>query len=351
MFEAAFPPPVIGGKEKQAILLAKRLVSKGIDVDALSYIHNNNKSEVVEGVNIVRFASGLLLPAQLFIALFRRRFIFKILHIHTPSRVGKLVALFGFILGYKVIFKFPNEKMLDGLNVFDRVSWWGLFKIVDTFVVLEEGTREKLLDFKVPVRKVFYIYNGVEISDKKINENDGGGVKLIFVGRLEEQKKCDVLIKAASILKNRQLDFNLLIVGDGSLREDLEKLVERLSLNDVVQFSGYQENTLSYMKDADILILPSDNEGMSNVLLEAISIGLPIIVTDVGSSRIQVGSFGEQFLCPVNNSDCLADKIYNLSLNEALRDSYGEYLYERAKSLFSIEAITDKYIERYKELL
>lgn len=351
MFDAAFPPPVVGGKEKQAILLAKSLVRKGIDVDALSYIHNDNESEVVEGVNIARFASGLFLPIKLFIALFRRRFTFKILHIHTPSRIGKLVAFFGFVLNYKILFKFPNEKMLDSLSFLDRVSWKGLFKAVDTFVVLEEDTQQKLLELKVPARKIFYIYNGVEINDKKRTENNRESLKLIFVGRLEKQKKCDDLIKAASILKDKQLDFKLLIIGDGSLREDLEKLVDSLSLNNIVQFSGYQKDTLSYMQDADILILPSENEGMSNVLLEAISIGLPIIVTDVGSSRIQVGSFGEQFLCPVNNPDCLADKIYNLSLNDALRDDYGSYLYERAQKLFSIEVITDNYIERYKKLL
>ena len=350
MFDAAYPPPVIGGKEKQAHLLAKSLFQKGVRVQALSYEHNANLSESHEGVFVKRVKKGLLSPFKIAMALISCRKSFSILHIHTPSRIGKLVALFGFLLRYRVVFKFPNEHLLDSTHWFDRLIWRALFTMVDLFVVLEEDTRKKLQSRGITGKQVFCVENGVEMGES-IAVNTSKQVRLIFVGRLMPQKACDQLIRACALLRKAGVDFSLCIVGDGPLMNELSGLVDGLELADCITFEGYHPAPIELMKKSDLLVLPSLQEGMSNVLLEAISIGLPIVATDVGSAKKQVGSYGEQFLCKPTDSACLAEKIQLLADDPMLRKEYGAYLYQRGHEMFSIDAVADKYIQAYEELL
>lgn len=352
MFDAAYPPPILGGKEKQAHLLAKQLSKIGIECNAISYKHNGNSSGVHEDIIVDRVSTGIWAIPSLFLKLIAHRRIFKILHIHTPSRIGKVMVILGFLLRYRIIFKFPNEHLLDSRGFIDRAVWRVLFRLIDLLVVLEEDTVNKLLDRRIDKRKIFFVVNGVEIGQfVDVSENNQQQIKLIFVGRLMPQKACDSLINACAILQRKGIDFSLKIVGDGPLKEKLVKMVYNLNLNKHVDFEGYNANPLTYMKMSDVVVLPSLNEGMSNVLLEAISIGLPIVATDVGSARKQVGPFGEQFLCRSNDPKSLAEKILILAKDSSLRAEYGNYLYRRGKELFSIEAVAKKYIEKYNQIL
>jgi len=350
MFDAAYPPPVVGGKEKQAHLLSKELKAKGLDVKVLSYVHNGNASGIYEGIFVKRVRPGTRSLPRLLLILIKYRLNYGILHIHTPSRIGKILVFFAFFLRYRIVFKFPNEKLLDGQGIIGCAVWKLLFILVNVFVVLENDTMEKLIVKNVNKKKIFSVSNGVEMGTAIATENTSQPIKLIFVGRLTKQKCCDVLIMACSKLKLKQ-DWQLSIVGDGSLHHDLSVLVNQLGLSDHVFFSGYKADITSCMDAADILILPSEKEGMSNVVLEAISIGLPIVLTHVGAARKQVGSFGEQFLCSPHDPECLAEKIANLANHPELRQQYGNYLYQRGFDMFSIDAVATQYIQKYKQLM
>ena len=89
---------------------------------------------------------------------------------------------------------------------------------------------------------------------------------------------------------------------------------------------------------------------MSNVLLEAVSIGLPIVATDVGAVGYILGDFASQFLCNPLNQEDLASKIEYLALNFETRKMYGKYLHDRGKKLFSIEQVALNYREKYHEI-
>ena len=350
MFDAAYPPPVVGGKEKQAHLLARALLTKGIHVQALSYEHNGNTTEKHDAILVKRVKKGVFAPFKIAMSLVINRKSFSLLHVHTPSRIGKLVALFGFLLRYKIVFKFPNERLLDSTHWFDRLMWCALFTMVDLFVVLEEDTKKKLQARGVSYKQVFFAENGVEMG-ASIALDAGNPIRLIFVGRLMPQKACDQLIRACALLRKAGVDFSLSIVGDGPLMDKLSGLVDGLELADRITFEGYHSVPLERMEESDILLLPSLHEGMSNVLLEAISIGLPIVATDVGAAKKQVGSYGEQFLCKPSDPACLAEKIQLLADDPKLRKEYGAYLYQRGHEMFAIDAVADKYIQAYEELL
>jgi len=350
MFDAAYPPPVVGGKEKQVHLLANELKRQGVDVCALSYEHNGNHTQVHDNIKVYRVKNGAMATLLFLMRLIYLRVNFKILHIHTPSRIGHIMAFMGFLLGYRVVFKFPNEKMLDNLSMSAICYWRITIRVAKLLIVLEEKTQNTLISsWKVDKDKIFLASNGVEVLNNN-NKIAGKTIKLLFVGRLVKQKCCSDLITACSNLNNRNIKWQLDIVGNGPLMDSLQIMTKQLGIVNKINFHGYQSDVLKYMKDADLLVLPSENEGMSNVLLEAMAIGLPIICTDVGAAKNMIGKQGEKYLTKPYDIIDLSNKIRMFSETPTLLKEYGTYLFERCKSKYSIQSSANSYIEHYQKM-
>lgn len=124
---------------------------------------------------------------------------------------------------------------------------------------------------------------------------------LLFVGRLESQKRIDRLLKSFYLLQNKEI--KLVILGEGSLFDDIKKLIHQLNLTDRVIIKNFESNPYPIMKKAKCLILTSDYEGFGNVLVEALSVGTPAVSTN----------------CPSGPSEILTD-----NLSHYLIDSYDE---------------------------
>lgn len=112
-------------------------------------------------------------------------------------------------------------------------------------------------------------------------------INFLFVGRLEKVKGVDVLVEAARILSENKVKFRINILGDGSMRRDLEKLVKRSNLENYINFLGQsdRDTVFSYMRSSDFLIVPSRSESLPLVIIEAAKMGLPVVVTNVGDCR------------------------------------------------------------------
>ncbi len=348
MFDAAFPPPIIGGKEKQAYLLSQELIRNGIDVMALSYVHNSNKTELIGKLSIERVKKDLLGFAYLPLFLLKMKAKHNILHIHTPSRIGVSLLIVGKLLGYKTVFKFPNENMLDNKNSISGKIWKLIVKKSDMLITLERSTYSKLLKENFIEKKIFNVSNGVEISKIKKNTKKKN-IELIFLGRLVPQKKCDDLLKACEKLDENFKNWHLSIVGEGYLYDDLVSLSVELGIDKKVDFVGYQSNTMEWLKKSDIFVISSEREGMSNSMLEAMSIGLPIVTTKVSSTEEMLGKDYE-FAVDIGDVDSLASKIFKLSSDINKRRDISKFIYDRCVEKFSIKSVAKKYIERYKEL-
>lgn len=350
MFDAAYPPPIVGGKEKQVHLLANELKRQGVDVCVLSYEHNGNHTQLYDNIKVYCVKNGAIAPLLFLMRLIYLRVNFKILHIHTPSRIGHIIAFIGFMLGYRVVFKFPGERMINDISMSARCYWRITIRLVKLLVVLEENTQNTLISsWKVDKAKIFLASNGVEVL-RNNNKIAGKTIKLLFVGRLVKLKRCSDLIKACSNLNNRNINWQLDIVGNGPLMDSLQIMTKQLGIVDKINFHGHQSDVLKYMKDADLLILPSETEGMSNVLLEAMAIGLPIICTDVGAAKNMIGKQGEKCLIKPYDIIDLSNKIAIFAENPTLLKEYGTYLFERCKSKYSIQSIANSYIEHYQKM-
>lgn len=154
-----------------------------------------------------------------------------------------------------------------------------------------------------------YIYNPVKVE--KIQNLSNQGVDKLFtfvaVGRLNPQKDYATLIQACAILKEKNPTFTLGIFGEGSLQAELETQIKNLNLEENVFLLGFQANPYPYMKQAKFLVTSSLYEGFSNVIIESLCLGTPVIATNSPGGNAEVIQDGKNgWLCKVQDSNDLA---------------------------------------------
>lgn len=220
-----------------------------------------------------------------------------------------------------------------------RITWWhhgeynlcGKFeedyllacKQMDTIVSVSAGCaeflRENLPDIADKIQVIPNLLDGTAITEKANLFNpyaeDDGQYRIVSVGRLSPEKHIENAILAAKALIDDGItDFRWYIVGDGSERQKLEQLAEEYGLRDRVIFVGSQPNPYPYMKHADLFVHPSYVESQGLVVLEAMTLGVPCVVTkSLGPSEfIEDGVNG---LLTEQSAESLAEKVLGLMSN------------------------------------
>ncbi|HAC66277.1 MAG TPA: glycosyltransferase family 4 protein [Cyanothece sp. UBA12306] len=170
---------------------------------------------------------------------------------------------------------------------------------------------------------------------------------IIAIGRLVEQKGFDLLLKAFATLKDSYPEWSLTILGEGSLRLELELLRDRLEITDSVNFVGRVKNPYDYLQQADLFVMSSRFEGFPNALCEAMACGLPVIATDCPSGPREIIRDGIDGILVTNeNMEDLALAMGQLMSNEKER----KRLAESAKEITERFRV-DKIIKKWENLL
>lgn len=192
--------------------------------------------------------------------------------------------------------------------------------------------------------KEFCVYNLFDFTgiDSKVNEYpielDNNKVNFIALGRLVAVKEFSKLIKAAKVLKEKKLDFNINIIGDGPLRMNLKKLIERYDLPAEVHLLGFKQNPYPYLKKSDVLVLTSSSEALPTVLVEAMYLDKPVIATSCPGC-IEITDSGKYGILTEHSVDDIAQKMEMIIVNPDMRKEYADLSKKRAEYFNEYESL------------
>jgi len=282
-----------------------------------------------------------------------------------------LARVFGRLAGVPIIISGERSAEIHRSkirNFFDRTT----INLANYVIVNSEAGKKIVIKRDgFPEEKIKIIYNGINLSRVEILErnhklqianhkqstnsktqNTNDLIKIGFVGRLGPQKGLNYLIEAVAILKNKTKGFAVYIIGEGPERNNLEKLVRDSDVENIICFLGYKERAWEYIREFDLLVLPSLWEGFPNVVMEAMACSVSVIATKVSGvpELIEDGKTG--FLVEPKNSKKLADKIeYVLNLSEEEKKKIIENARKALEEKFSIERMVKDYDNFYREVL
>ena len=148
---------------------------------------------------------------------------------------------------------------------------------------------------------------------------------IIGAGRLTKQKNFELLLEAFSRISSEFPNYNLYIYGDGPNKGKLLELSNKLGVSEKVHLPGRTDKLSDEMEKASIFVLSSDYEGMPNVLIEAMALGLPCVSTncDGGGAQFLIENGVNGLLVPKNDVDALSCAVLNLLRNESLKTDIG----------------------------
>ena len=169
-------------------------------------------------------------------------------------------------------------------------------------------------------------------------------------GRLHPQKNLPLLLEAWRDV-TRQVSANLILVGPGSDREPLAALPAELGIIDRVQFVGAVADPADHLRAADVFVLPSVAEGMSNSLLEAMATALPCVVSGIGGNSDLITDQETGRLVADATPDAWASTLLELLRNPRKRSDLGTAARRRIDEQFSLAAVVDRYLDLYQAMI
>ena len=298
---------------------------------------------------------------------------FDLVHAHTPRKLfAESVAL------YKLFSrrKFPYIVSIRLLNTSLTGFWKGLTdayqRLVEAnvfryakFVVVQSEFNKKFVahNFKIAPEKIQILPNGV---DAKIFDPDRmqanntrkklgleGKDVILFSGRLTGQKGVSHLLRALQLVKKNMSNFVLLLAGDGPQEQMLRELSSRLGIQQDVVFLGKisHKDMPDLYSVADIFVLPSLSESFPNVMLEAMAMRKPIIITKVGVVPEILDSYKTAILVEPASPVELADAIIELETDKGLASKIGQEARALVCKKFTWERVLDQTMRMYEAAL
>jgi glycosyltransferase involved in cell wall biosynthesis len=255
---------------------------------------------------------------------------------------------------------YTNENLK--MRVYNALDWYSLRK-ADRVVTVCEAFAPELVRCGVAGDRVSILHNSIdpawgpspeEIQELRMSLGLANGVvRILAIGRLSTEKGHATLIKAAAAVKKRRTDlaFEVLLVGDGPLRDSLKELAKAEGMDSLIRFVGQVRNAKAFYGLADIMVLPSLSEGSPNVVLEAMAARVPLIATKVGGVPEIVRDRETALLLPAGNSDAMAAALVELIDNRELRTQLAARAHDHVAAEFTPGQYDARLMAIYQKVL
>ncbi|HZI94540.1 MAG TPA: glycosyltransferase [Patescibacteria group bacterium] len=242
-----------------------------------------------------------------------------------------------------------------------RTQRW-VCRMAHRVVANADAVREQALKEGYEPRKLSVIRNGLDLSKfsgatDPARQREALGLPLhvpvvaVFSRLNHEVKGIHCFLEAAAQVAPAHPDARFLVVGDGPLRADLEALGRRLGLGDRVRFTGFRADIGATMAAVTISVIPSQSEGLSNVLLESMAASLPVVATRVGGTPEVVENHRSGMLVPPRDPAALAQAIGSLLNDPERATALGRAGRRRVERRFQLNRMVDETMNLYEEMI
>ena len=361
-----------GGTQKHVIDIAKKIDKSEFQIDII-YSTDRNKNFVQESKGIFNNTLGLPIKRSASFTdvtnILRMRKIilqnnYDIIHCHSTKAgfVGRLAA---FVTRHPNVIYSPHGFMFcDNRILMKRYLYLSMEKylgyLTQKLIAVSGSERDLAIQHNiVPNKKIITLYNSIDPSDfddfnyvNRVPEKLKNGSEIILgtVGRLYYQKDPITLIKSFKIINDRFPNTKLVMVGDGPLEQACIKLIDKLGLKSKIDLAGYQKNSKAYYKMFDIFMLSSHYEGLPYALLEAMSMGIPSVGTNVVGIKDLINHGRTGYLAEEEDYKGLADAVITLLCNPRLMSDFSENAKKITRENFNFNNGIKEYQEFYSSI-
>jgi glycosyltransferase involved in cell wall biosynthesis len=311
-----------GGAERQLTMLSKLATGKSCEM-GIFFVNDCGVDAAALGVQVYRSRTSNRFNVGVFHSLHRAIDQFRpdVIHTWLPASITIPSMVLASCHRIACLFSYRNAMS------FQRGLQWPEFGLV--WLSADRIVSNSPVDQSTGLyRRLFHrkdgivIPNGVSV-DRRFHKEPCKGrptaqFEILFVGRITAQKNWGCLINALSLLPS-DIPWHLTICGDGDQRNELDLMVASEGHAERVTMLGYQDNVYSIMQKADVLVSPSLYEGMSNVLLEGLAVGIPCVISNIPGHRFIVDGRNcvRMFhpTSPPQLADCLSDAFHRPDLS------------------------------------
>ena len=360
--------PRLGGAERQLAALAPLLHAQGVEVHVLTRRYAGlSPFEVIGGVPVHRLP--VLGPKRVASATFTlsalpllRRLRPHLIHAHELLSPTTTAVAAKRLLGVPVAAKVLRGGTWGDIaklkrNALSARRITTLLRQVDVFIAISHEIEHELAEINVPPERRVFIPNGVDTQRFAPLPLEGKralrarlGLPLeaplvLVAGRLAPEKRVGQLIELWPVVRQSHPTTQLIILGSGE-----EEAALKRAAGAGIQFVGYQDDVAPYLQAADVFVLPSTSEGLSNALLEALAAGLPVIATSVGGAPDVIEHNVHGCLVPPDQPPALQAAMIHLLHDAEGRARLGQRGRERMLHDYTLPVIAGRLRELYGQL-
>jgi glycosyltransferase involved in cell wall biosynthesis len=230
--------------------------------------------------------------------------------------------------------------------------------LVDAFSATSRQLRDAIAAYDIPPSRVEVIYSGVDAEEefnpelvRPLPDLDGDRPRILWPGRLVEQKDPMLTLDVLAAVKERGTGFTLHVVGDGHMAPDVRRRAAELGVIDSIRWHPPAQGMARWYRSSDLLLMTSVFEGVPYVIYEALAMGVPVVAPALPGNLEFMDEDSGVLVEPRDDVDRYADALADLLGDEERRRAMGERSRERMLSEFSLREMGRRHDELYERLL
>ena len=359
--------PRLGGAERQLRAVAQRMAARGLGIDIITRRYPGLAAfERIDGIPVYRMpVPGPKPVASLLFTLSALRLLRKLrpdlIHAHELLSPTTTAVAAKRLWGTPVIAKVLRGGTLGDLAKLKRGGQGrqriAMLQQVDAFAVISQEIDRELAENGTPAERRHFIPNGVDTERfaplpeearqrLRVELGMGSAPVIVYSGRFSAEKGLAGLVGAWPRVRVLTPGAELLLLGAGEEEANL-----RAAAGEGVRFGGYVADVLPYLQAADAFVLPSQTEGLSNALLEAMAAGLPAVATAVGGAPDVITHGANGLLVPPDDPLQMAEALGGLLCDPAARTRLGAQARQKVECDYSLDATVEKLLALYQRLV